>query len=466
MLQSGHTVGRMVAVVLVLVLGIGAVAGLMAWRWGGAPPAAPATQVATGSTTSTPATRAAAARPLDYVQVIRSAYPQFPATQPLEVPLNLGDAAHLVLTEPIYVCPRGDLWITRPDAPPATALPGKASAEQIHFVHEIVTYVHWSLDADGNPVMYPVCRRADGAYDVLHGGGASPPAGHAAVPMGQSVVVERAGDRSDRRWRERVSVRTGTKGKLPPTHHGRRPRHYSAQHSALSTQHSVMALPDTRGVLAWAPWDNGRPGGRGATRFVEGRWVDLGPEQGWPERIIHLVPLLDGSVLQIIAAEDGKVRLALAALEDERIDTKRIEELVSDLSALEESKRSAARAQLGRYGPGLWPIVEKLIDEQPPGGRAALRDLLKDRIQPTLGGMTLIDGDDARAGAAPGRRRAVLHGGRRVDPARRAAGAVGRAGVDQHPPGPADPTAARRRWWRGCRRTRYRSRPLAMMSGW
>src|SRR4029079_17318094 len=75
------------------------------------PPAtAPATQASTKPAKPKPTT--------NYVQIIQKAYPKFPTTEPLGVPVDLPDAGHYVLSDPIYICPRGDLWITRADAQP------------------------------------------------------------------------------------------------------------------------------------------------------------------------------------------------------------------------------------------------------------------------------------------------------------------------------------------------------------
>jgi len=59
----------------------------------------------------------------------------------------------------------------------------------------------------------------------------------------------------------------------------------------------VQVLRDSKGLLAWMPWEHGT-GSRGAVRYVKGTWTPLGPDQGWPERIAYLVPLLDGTVFQ------------------------------------------------------------------------------------------------------------------------------------------------------------------------
>ena len=71
---------------------------------------------------------------------------------------------------------------------------------------------------------------------------------------------------------------------------------------ADASRASRKPLLDWQGLLAWVPAEDGSRGSRGAARYVDDKWVDLGPAQGWPEQILHLVPLLDGSVLQMIAA--------------------------------------------------------------------------------------------------------------------------------------------------------------------
>src|SRR5215212_1403406 len=94
------------------------------------PPApAPATQSSTA-----PATRRAPTT--SYVDVIRASYPKLPATQPLGVPVEMEYAGHWILPDPIYLCPRGDLWITNQDALPTDEVLKTAVKEQLHVVRE------------------------------------------------------------------------------------------------------------------------------------------------------------------------------------------------------------------------------------------------------------------------------------------------------------------------------------------
>jgi hypothetical protein len=152
----------------------------------------------------------------------------------------------------------------------------------------------------------------------------------------------------------------------------------------------VETLRDFQGVVAWVPAEVGRPGSRGAARYVDDKWTDLGPAQGWPEQILQLVPLLDGSVLQVIALPGGGVRLALATLYAADVSEATIAALVEQMSDVEAERREAAQKQLSQYGPGIYPMLEKLADEQPPEARTRLRALMRNQVRPTLGGMSLI----------------------------------------------------------------------------
>src|SRR5690606_36319568 len=66
--------------------------------------------------------------------------------------------------------------------------------------------------------------------------------------------------------------------------------------------------------------------------------------------------------------------------------------LIDALSDPDLAKRTEAFNQLGRYGPALWPILEREMPNQPPEARLRLERLLQNRITPSLGGMTLVDG--------------------------------------------------------------------------
>jgi hypothetical protein len=347
------------------------------------------------TTNSTPSTvptsqSAASTRPsmASYIDVVRAAYPQFPATQPLGVPVNFEEASRIILDEPIYIGPSKDLWITHPDAPPTQQVLANASDEQIHVLPDEVAFVFWTAeeDKDGKWIPHLICRVAGDRYEHVTAASRQPMKEKRAYDWARAFV-----------WNDRIVV---------PTDHGVAMIDFAQPAELDETFYSLaeadakdLAPPqvalDTRGLLAWIPWDAGQVGSAGASRYVDGKWTPLDASAGWPEKIIHLVPLLDGSVLRIVPAAaaggDEKVELQIAALDAAQVDEQQIAKLVAQLSDPDDEVRTAAYNELTRYGPGLWPVLESMIEDQPAEAKVRLRQLLGSRIKPTLGGMTLLD---------------------------------------------------------------------------
>jgi hypothetical protein len=82
----------------------------------------------------------------------------------------------------------------------------------------------------------------------------------------------------------------------------------------------------------------------------------------------------------------------MSVIQSIAIDEKVIADLVEKLSENDPEIRNAAYAELTRYGNSSWPILEKMLDDQPPETRIRLQELLRNRIQPTLGGNAPVDG--------------------------------------------------------------------------
>ena len=145
-------------------------------------------------------------------------------------------------------------------------------------------------------------------------------------------------------------------------------------------------------LLAWVPATPDGRGGRVA-RYADGIWTPLGPADGIAGKPVHLVPLLDGSLLQV-TRDDGPGRLGLAvALLDQPgepgaagVDEARVAELVRQLSDPRPANREAAYDELTRFGPNVWPILERLGERQPPEAKFRIRSLLAGKTRPTLGG--------------------------------------------------------------------------------
>ncbi len=335
--------------------------------------------------TTIPSTRPRAAwRPApamnSYIDVVRSENPAVPATQPLGVPLDLPDAAHLVLRDPIYLDRLGHLWITRAGAPGTEQSLRTPNDPPEHVVPENIVFVHWWVDDSDEWSAAAVVKNENGlelvesqrrtgfaALRRYHWESAYSWLDHFVVPSDDGVSVFDV----DPNFVE----------------------HFHALPGMIAGGNIPLTTLDSRGVLAWSPWEHGRGGSSGVSRFVDGKWIDLTGEI-WAVRPIQLLPLLDGSILQIDSEDAGmadKISLAIAPLENADIDPKAIADLVQQLGDPDSDKREAAFSELSRYGPGLAPTLEKLSADQPPEARLRLRQLLKGKITPALGGMEVVD---------------------------------------------------------------------------
>jgi hypothetical protein len=363
---------------------------------------APATQPQTAPTTRLTRSKAspkARGPATQYFDVIQANYPRMPDAKPMPVPLDVSQAARFVFPEPVYLSPRGDLWITRADAPPTDQVLARAAKEQadqlLLTVREPVAFVHWIPRETGPWAFGLVVQKAGGAgYEWVTQGSRVP----VGTP-GRNYKWDRAQD-----WNERVVVASDTgvsvfewEPQVREMYYELAPKGEGA--GGASDRKGKLSEPqfllDWQGVLAWLPWERGKAGGRGAARFVEGQWTALGPEQGWPQKLMHLVPLFDGNVLQLVAGEGEAVTIAMASLEQVKIDEAQVAKLVEQLSAEEEQTRKNAYQELTRFGPSLGPILERLMKDEAPEAQARLKQLLKTQLEPTLGGMTLL-GDQLR----------------------------------------------------------------------
>lgn len=349
---------------------------------------APVAQLPTTAPASTlPATQPATApapRPVDYMDVVRLHNPNLPATQPLIVPLQLPEAARLVIPDPVHLDPLGELWITRADAPSTLNVLKTAHERSTHVLRELVVFVHRWPDDSGVWQPHLVCKRTDGRYEIVTQRARTElPAAH------------------DYRWSDAFSwndvIVVPTERGISVIRPNRLPMELHHEFIAADqydpARHSrVQALLDWRGLLAWMPWEPGKLGSRGAARFVGEQWTALDAAAGWPQKLLHLVPLLDGGVVQLVLGDDNSIDLRLAPLDPTQVDEKRIAELVAQLSDPVALKRVAAFNELTRWGPGVWPILERLQPDQPPEAQIRMQQLLDAKTEPTLGGLRVMPG--------------------------------------------------------------------------
>ena len=255
-----------------------------------------------------------------------------------------------------------------------------------HVLPEKVDFVHWG---EGYPTLVV---ETPGGWDLVS------VAGRSALPWRRPYQWDRA-----QSFGSRIVVPTDTGVSVITP--GRRPK--EDYHALLdppvapstrpATTPAVAEAPricfDGRGFLAWVPPDAIRAAGHVA-RYADEKWTPL-TAAGWVPRPVHLIPLLDGSVIQVVAGDDGGVVLQPVSLEAADVDPAAIEALVDQLGDDDPDKRSAAYATLARYGQGIWPVLEKHADDPSPEVSGRVKGLLKAKRKPTLGGMELA-GDGLR----------------------------------------------------------------------
>lgn len=347
--------------------------------------------------------------PTDYMSLVLFDHPDFPTTQAMAIPVaDLNDAARLVFSEPIYLDNMGDLWITRPDAPPVTNVILKAKDdEQAHLTRDRIVFAFRTLNEKGKVQQQVIVDHGDGNG-----------VGGQLELIGPEGRIEIGFPGRKYRWdRAAWVMRERDEGLIVPTDTGVsiiRPRsrpmelyHEFADSSAAASRPTTSSstqplaaepqyLLDTRGLLAWIPWDQGAagaPGSNGAARFVDGKWVPLDPEHGgWPQHILHMVPLLDGSCLVLAVQDDGSVTTQLTLLDTADVDRATIDGLIAKLADPDPKVREAAHGELARYGPGIFPILENVKDDQPPEAKVRIERLLRAKSKPMLGRLMLNDG--------------------------------------------------------------------------
>lgn len=386
---------------------------------------------ATAPTTTKPATAPAEPKPADkpppppmsYVDVVRANIPGYPATQPLDQPLDtLTEAAHVLVRGPVYLDGRLNLWLTRPDAGPLSAVAGKPQSGGEFVVDEPVVFVHWTANDRGYLAPNVVTPRPDGGFDYVTSAEdrkvirpthafrwdrAKSWYDRIIVPSATGVSVFRFTPEPVESYQDLLDPRGGGGGPttapaagpatLPTTAPATRPA-TGPTTSPVGAGPQPQVLYDGNGFLAWLPWEHGRPGGRGVARFVPdwegkdpngGQWVVLDDAAGWPDRILHLVPLIGGNVVQLIAGDGDIVKVGISTTHAEVVKREEIEALVVKLASASRKDRDEAYAKLTRYGPAVRPILKELLDLLPPEAQSRARELMTEQVQPLLGPMRL-----------------------------------------------------------------------------
>lgn len=393
--------------------------------------------LATPATTRAAPTTEAAVPNSDYVSVLRARYPDYPTTQPWEMPIDLPQAAHFVLNDPVYLSGsfRPEMWITRSDAPPVESVVQSYAAaanvtaatapvsptlsdDSVHVVRDRVVFVHWQSGTSDVPLPCVVCGSAHGAFEIV-----TAAQGRRPLPTGWNCHWPAAFS-----WEDRIVAPTDSGvsifqigDTIIESHHEfsmSQPGQPAARTSkdapaggaeADDPGDASAAIPRVlragKGLVAWRPWQNGHSTSFYAAQFIPdstlqadarspeaimGVWSDLTPQSGWPEQILHIVPLVDGTALVLSVAANGAVNVGYCLLSPADVDQAALAKLVDTLSDDDEQVRKKAFDALSQYGPGAWPILERLSKNQPPEAAQRLRRLLRQKTSPSLSGMTLL----------------------------------------------------------------------------
>lgn len=368
---------------VVILGGMGVLAALALWQ--GLSPTVPRSDpLPTTKPVSEPPTETSPATPVTpgrqvrtFEQFLDDLDPAVAAAEVSRVPLPLEAAASVITPYAVHLDRRGDLWLTHPGGVPLEPLLSEPipSDRTAHVTSAEVLMVHWDRDARGRWVPQVVARS-----------GSTQQRWHTT-----SGAVSLA--RTDYRWSH--AVRDSAGRYVVPTEAGvavftLTPSGLTESHTDLASGRTpVLAIVAGRAVFAFRPWENGRVGSEAvlvleadATGFTR-----LPAEAGFPPFLIHLFPLTDGAVLALAAADDGgmSVTTVLPPVEEDDARDQRIRDLVEQLNDPAPGKRNEAQAELARFGPTAWAILEAELGRHTPEAETILRKLLGLRAKPALG---------------------------------------------------------------------------------
>jgi hypothetical protein len=374
---------------ILAVLTLGGIAAALLWHRSPAPIPPPPLVATPQPTPASPTTKKVKPTYISYMQLLHQRNPAVAATQPLDDPLELPDAAHLIIPDPVYLDPAGHLWITSKDGMPTAAALIKPTDTYDHIIQDRPVFVHWILN-DAGLWDADVIVHTDHGYDII------------TKNNRRHLMDDRPFN-----WSAAFSVQ----GKIVvPTVTGmdvielepKPAEYFHALPGLTNTSNPPQAIADTHGILAWAPWENNKPGSNGVSRYLNGTWTDL-PAADWPARPVQLSMLLDGSVLRIAAGTPAtqptdladvnpdQLHFSIGTLEAPQFDEKHVNDLVTQLSDDDGDVRRAAFDELSRYGPAVTAKLEKMMDEQVPEARVRIGQLLHNKLGSTLAGMIPVD---------------------------------------------------------------------------
>ena len=365
---------------------------------------APTTQPASQPSTE-PATQATT-KPHDppvltqYIDILRERDPDFPTTQPLPSGLGLDEAARFEFEEPLFLDAVGCLWIVHERGQAPEEILAGDLKRQTYVINQPVVFTWWKPAYDGKPTVEMILKCEDGSFQWLHQTGRAP---IPPLPDGREYDWPRAFLYA----RSLIVPTTGGAAVLTPVdrpdpgqflrRHGRAERRPDGA-GTIELAHIALIEPredlpatqirlDGRGLIAWVPFMSRRiTGSERIGRYLDGKWSELSGE-GWTRRPVLLMPLSDGSILQLSIDDRNESQLTAVALNAIPVEREAVEKLIGNLSSTDPRERESAFVGLSNYGPSAWPILEEHLEAASPVVRKQITILLGDKTNPTFGGL-------------------------------------------------------------------------------
>ncbi len=334
--------------------------------------------------TSLPAieTPSAPERPfVDLLDVVLDADPNYPTTQPLDLPADLHDAAKIVLDTPVYFDALGRLWITHPKGQSIADILRKPIKSRILIVNEAVLYVHYPLNQPKPTVFVPFF---EGGIQRLTD------SGRESILLPETIRLFRA-------------TRFGTDGVIAPYADGATiitpteirniPLREKPINDAPPLDVAILSTGDS--AVIWAPADGDSDGSPLAVYIDAKQTRPLTSETGWFDKPIQFIILADGSILGVGKTADG-IELKLTSFDKPPVKSpqqiEKIESTARRLADRDPRIREKAQLDLEAMGPGIYPELDALREKLPAEAQVRIEIILGQRFAPTLGGLKPLPG--------------------------------------------------------------------------
>ena len=358
------------------------------------PPTTRTTQAAPRPSPTTQTT--APAPPLDLLDVLRLADPDYPTTQPLDWPVEFADAARVEVDQPVYLDAAGHLWIEHRDGVDLEELLKKPLRSRTHVVKALPDLAHWPPGEDRPVVVY---RGGDGRLRL-----------HVNKRWSDlnDVHGERANDKSadnDCLWRQAVPLGDDL---LVPTRYGVTRLDLKNRIDGAQTELIPPTPPDAPSpnaiviystgdrAYAWSPWERGRPGSDQVLLLTDDRTAAPVVVEGLAPKLVQLTPLGDGTILSVGAGEDGNVAVKLTDApglpRPAAPPQQQLQPLIDKLVDPEPANREKAQRELEALGPAIYPTLQAMHGDLPPEAQMRVERVLGGRFAPTLGGLAALPG--------------------------------------------------------------------------